>query len=171
MLEIERRFLVSSAAWRQQSIRQVRLRQAYLSANGRVVVRVRLIDGTRATLTVKSEAGHVSRHEFEFPIPVSEAEALMALRTGSIVCKVRHYVPFGGRLWEVDVFGGDNTGLVISEVELSRANDEVALPGWIGREITGDSRFSNSRLAIVPFLGMDGHAAELFAKEPSLAST
>lgn len=167
MLEIERRFLVDGPAWQQQSIGQARIRQGYLAANGPAVVRVRIIDECSATLTVKSEAGHLTRNEFEFPIPVREAESMMALRTGALICKVRHYVPYRGHLWEVDVFGGENSGLVIAEVELKRAGEDVALPGWIEREITGESRFSNSRLALVPFARTDAHAAKLY--ERSLA--
>lgn len=151
MYEIERRFLVKSSEWRRHSIRQVRLRQAYLAVGGNAVVRVRVIDETSATLTVKSEAGHVRRHEFEYPIPVGDAEALLSLRTGALISKVRHQVPYRGHLWELDVFDGMNIGLVIAEVELALASEDVALPGWIGREITGDARFSNSRLAIAPY--------------------
>jgi adenylate cyclase len=112
---------------------------------------VRLIDAAAATLTIKSRKAGLKRLEFEFPIPLADAEALLALRQGAIIEKIRHSVHWHGRCWEIDVFEGENAGLVIAEIELQNEHDRFDLPPWLGAEITGQERYYNSRLVQQPF--------------------
>ena len=150
-IEIERKFLLRSNEWRASAIGSARLRQAYLAQDGGLSTRVRLIDATAATLTIKSRKAGLKRLEFEFPIPVADAEALLALRQGAIIEKVRHNVPWHGQRWEIDVFEGNNAGLVIAEIELGHELDTFELPAWLGAEVTHEERFYNSSLAKHPF--------------------
>ena len=144
--EIERRFLVSTPAWRDAATRTRRLVQGYLAREDGVTVRLRLID-SRAWLTIKGPGGLV-RPEFEYVIPPAEAAAMLdALCTGRRIAKTRHDVPHDGLLWEVDVFEGPLAGLVIAEVELPAPDHPVSLPAWAGREVTGDARYANAVLA------------------------
>jgi adenylate cyclase len=149
--EIERKFLVCGNDWQRLAIRQTSLRQAYLAANGKSSVRIRIKGDGTATLTVKSRPVDLRRLELEYDIPVLEAEALMQLRQGSIVEKVRHVIPCGDLAWEVDVFSGDNYGLVIAEIELRDEHQPIELPLWIGAEITGQPQYYNSSLVQRPF--------------------
>jgi adenylate cyclase len=149
--EIERKFLVSSNDWQRLATRQISLRQAYLSANGKSSIRIRIKGDGSATLTVKSRPVDLRRLELEYDIPVLEAEALMQLRQGAIVEKVRHVIPCSDLVWEVDVFSGDNYGLVIAEVELQHERQPIELPPWVGAEITGQPQYYNSSLVQRPF--------------------
>jgi adenylate cyclase len=150
-IEIERKYLVCNADWCPLVTRRVRLRQAYLAVEGRVSVRVRVVDRSAATLTVKSRKAGLRRAEFEYAIPVADAEQLVLLRQGALIEKVRHIVPWRGLTWEIDTFEGENAGLEIAEVELDHESQSVDLPPWIGAEITGQPRYYNSNLASEPF--------------------
>ena len=149
--EIERKFLVRGNDWQRLATRQISLRQAYLSANGKSSIRIRIKGDGSATLTVKSRPVDLRRLELEYDIPILEAEALMQLRQGAIVEKVRHVIPCGDLAWEVDVFSGDNYGLVVAEIELRHERQPVDLPPWIGAEITGQPQYYNSSLVQRPF--------------------
>jgi adenylate cyclase len=149
--EIERKFLVVGNGWRDQVRSASHIRQGYLSREGRASVRVRVVDGARAYLTIKAAKNRISRHEFEYEIPLADGVALLEFRAGHLIDKARHRVESGGRLWEVDVFEDENAGLVIAEVELAAENDTLDLPSWVGREITDDRRYYNAALARVPF--------------------
>src|SRR5215467_1248326 len=118
--EIERKFLVRGNGWEKLVTRRTSLRQAYLASNGRISIRIRIKDDHAATLTVKSRPADLRRLELEYDIPVLEAEALMQLRQGSLIEKVRHVIPCGDLAWEVDVFLGDNYGLVIAEGRIAQ---------------------------------------------------
>jgi len=155
-IEIERKFLLRSNAWRPLVNGHVHLRQAYLAQDGGFSTRIRIVDTSSATLTIKSRNAGLRRLEFEFPIPVAEAEALLALRQGAIIEKVRHNVPWHGQRWEIDVFEGENAGLVIAEIELQNEHDRFDLPTWLGAEITGEERYYNSRLVREPFCTWTG---------------
>ena len=149
--EIERKFLVSSEAWRDHADAGWRQQQAYLAVSDRAVVRIRMDGGSQGFLTIKSAVAGLSRDEFEYLIPVADAEALVRLRHGSVVDKTRFTVPHGGRQWEVDVYAGDNAGLVVAEIELDSETELVDLPPWVGPEVTGEARYYASRLALAPF--------------------
>ena len=150
-LEIERKFHVANSDWMPAVSRQRRIRQAYLSKNGRVSVRIRIDDTDKATLTIKTAAPGHMRHEFEYAIPVPDAEELLKLRDGAVIEKTRHDVPIDGVVWEVDVFAGENSGLVIAEVELADSDQHFGRPAWLGDEITHDQRFYKAELAKHPF--------------------
>jgi adenylate cyclase len=149
--EIERKFLVSSDAWRDLVTTQFPIRQAYLSSDGKASIRVRIKGDGVATLSIKSRPVDLRRLELEYSIPVLEAEALMQLRQGSVIEKMRHIVPWGGLAWEIDVFSGENAGLEIAEIELRDEHQHIDLPGWIGPEVTGQRAYYNSALVQQPF--------------------
>ena len=145
--EIERKFLVRDDSWRSSVVRQVKIRQAYLDSDANVSIRVRVRDNDSATLTLKTRWSKLTRREFEYDIPIADAEELMSLRQGNIVEKVRYIVPAGKLIWEIDVFSGENLGLVIAEIELPSQNHHIELPPWIGTEVTGQDRYYNGTLA------------------------
>lgn len=146
-IEIERKFLVDDIdAALAGAVACERIAQGYLSADPDATVRVR-IRGERGFLTVKSRNRGAERGEWEYEIPEADARELLALSRTPIVDKVRHQVPFGGLVWEVDVFSCP-AGLVLAEVELPRADARLTLPDWVGREVTSDPRYFNSNLAL-----------------------
>ncbi len=156
-MEIERKFLVTSDAWRDAAHRVVPMAQGYLndlavvqSGAQKASVRVR-IEGDVAFVNIKSRELGASRQEFELPLPVDDAHALLALCVGGRVEKRRHLVHHGGHLWEVDEFLGDNAGLVVAEIELDAADAPFARPDWLGAEVTEHSRYYNLALAAHPF--------------------
>lgn len=148
-VEIERKFLVSSDLWRQGASGE-RYRQGYLCREKGRTVRVRVAGG-RGCLTIKGAPLNLARPEFEYEIPLSDAEQLLALCVGPIIEKVRHRVPFGGFVWEVDEFQGANAGLVVAEIELPAEDTVFDRPPWAGTEVTEDPRYSNSQLSVRPF--------------------
>ncbi len=149
--EIERKFLVRGNDWRALVSSQTTIRQAYLASSAKSSTRIRIRDDGTATLTIKSRPADLRRLELEYPIPVLQAEALMQLREGAIIEKTRHLVPCGGLTWEIDVFSGDNLGLIIAEVELKDVDQPIELPSWIGREVTAQPQYYNSFLVQQPF--------------------
>lgn len=150
-IEIERRFLVKNESWRPHVIRKLRIQQAYLANEANATVRVRIVDDRTATLTIKSHAAATCRQEFEYPIPLEDGRGLLKLRGSGLLSKVRHIVVSDGHTWEIDVFEGENAGLVIAELELDAIIQKVTLPDWVGREISGDVLYSNSHLAQRPY--------------------
>jgi adenylate cyclase len=149
--EIERKFLVRGDEWRERAVSHSGIRQAYLGSSPKSSVRIRIKENGTATLTIKSNPPTLRRLELEYDIPILEAEALMGLRQGAVVEKVRYIVPCGELAWEVDVFSGDNVGLVIAEIELNDEHQHVELPSWIGTEVTGQKQYYNSALTQNPF--------------------
>jgi adenylate cyclase len=149
--EIERKFLVRNDSWRNSATRHNKIRQAYLDSDAKVSIRVRIKDDGSATLTLKSRSSKLRRREFEYAIPTPDAEELILLRRGHIVEKVRYIVPCGNLNWEIDVFSGENLGLVIAEIELLDENHQIELPPWVGSEVTGQDRYYNGTLAQHPY--------------------
>ncbi len=148
--EIERKFLVAGDAWRDLA-EGVVYRQGYLSTDSDRTVRVRTV-GAKGTLTVKGITVGATRTEFEYEIPVADADAMLdALCMRPLIEKTRRKIPFDGLVWEVDEFAGDNDGLVVAEVELSHEDQEFELPDWIGEEVTHDPRYYNANLIAHPF--------------------
>ncbi len=148
--EIERKFLVAGGEWRKQVTRSMAFRQAYVASMEDRSVRVRIVDRRDATLTVKIGASALVRDEYEYAIPLEDAEELMQSAPGVVIEKTRHTVEHGGFTWEIDVFEGQYEGLVVAEVEMHNENADPDLPAWLGREVTGDRRFSNQSLAMDP---------------------
>ena len=170
--EIERRFFVRGNEWRQIEASRTVIRQAYLGVCSKASVRVRISNHNTATLTVKSRPAKLRRLELEYTIPTLEAEALMVLRQGSIVEKVRHHVPHGDLTWDVDVFSGENLGLVIAEVELRHENQHIDLPPWIGEEVTGQRQYYNGSLAQHPFCAWpEGRSLDLVDQRKTLSTS
>jgi adenylate cyclase len=162
--EIERKFLVLSDVWRHSAIRHTKIRQAYLDSNANVSIRVRINDNSSATLTLKSRSSKLRRREFEYAIPTLDAEELISLRRSYVVEKVRHIVPHDDLRWEVDVFSGENQGLVVAEIELPDENHPIKLPPWIGSEVTGQDRYYNGTLAQHPYLSWLHHDVAVAAE-------
>jgi len=150
-IEIERKFLVSGDGWRRLAHRRTRLRQGYLANTARCSVRVRLADG-QGWLSVKAMTPGVARAEYELPLPAADAAAMLeGLCEGALIEKWRHDVIYENREWEIDEFLGENSGLVVAEIELEAAAAAFARPPWLGAEVTDDVRFYNFRLATEPF--------------------
>ncbi|ARQ02273.1 CYTH domain-containing protein [Pseudorhodoplanes sinuspersici] len=159
--EIERKFLVRGDDWRKLTQRHIKIRQAYLASNSKNSIRVRIKDDKTATLTVKSKPSSLRRLELEYPVPLLEAEAMMQLRQGAVIEKIRHVVPWDDLEWEVDVFLGSNAGLIIAEIELDSEHQQFRMPAWIGREITGQLQYYNSALVTQPYCSWAREDAEL----------
>lgn len=146
-LEIERKFLVKNLDDAlAQAVDRHSFIQAYMSRTPEATVRVRIADNSRAWLTIKGRNQGAVRHEYEYEIPVADALEMVAIAPGKTLSKTRHIVMDGGFRWEIDVFDGELAGLVLAEVELPDSNTPVALPSWLGPEVTGDPRYYNSNL-------------------------
>jgi adenylate cyclase len=149
--EIERKFLVRDDGWRQQADAGLRMRQGYLSGGGRASVRVR-VQGDRAFLNMKSATLGVWRREYDYPIPLRDAEEILEhLCEGPLIEKTRYHVAYASHTWEVDVFEGDNAGLVVAEIELDSEDEVFEKPPWAGKEVSHDPRYYNVRLAKHPY--------------------
>ena len=151
-VEIERRFLLAGEGWRSLAGKPQSLRQGYLAASAHgVTVRIRLRGAEAAWLTLKASADAVGlvRHEFEYAIPVADAELLWTLAPHRVE-KTRYQLSLAGGDWVVDQFAGRNGPLLLAEVELPSVQVPVEIPPWCGREITGDGRWSNAALAQRP---------------------
>lgn len=146
-LEIERKYLVINESYREMAIEKRHIAQGYLSTDPDKTVRVR-IAGTRAFLTVKSRNQGDVRHEWEYEIPVSDAEEMLELCTGTVLAKWRYIVPFEGWTWEVDEYENNHAGLVVAEVEIDNPDRKVPLPSFAGEEVTGMPEYYNSTLAL-----------------------
>ncbi|MFY8166905.1 MAG: CYTH domain-containing protein [Sediminibacterium sp.] len=149
MNEIERKFLVTSTEFLSESVQSNRIVQGYLNSNPERTVRVR-IKGNKGFLTIKGKGNEsgTTRFEWEKEIEVTEAEQLLLLCEDGVIDKIRYEIPFGMHLYEVDVFEGDNKGLIIAEIELEDENESFEKPNWLGEEVTGDDRYYNASLSV-----------------------
>ena len=145
--EIERKFLVASDDWKRDAGPGQSLRQAIVFSEGDRILRIRLVEGKPARLTVKIGIDATRRHEYEYPVPDEHAEELLRMANGTMISKTRYNIPHAGYVWEVDCYHGPLDGLVTAEVEMAGVDEDPAIPAWIGREVTGDRRFSNQALA------------------------
>ncbi|TPK69674.1 CYTH domain-containing protein [Mesorhizobium sp. B2-4-15] len=146
--EVERKFLVSSTAWRELVEADIRILQFYLATAPGRTVRIRISDGAAAKLTLKFGHAARERDEFEYPIPLADALEMLAFAIGRVIEKTRHHVRHRGYLYEVDVFGGGLAGLVVAELETPEDVPDEMLPDWLGREVTGEQKFYNASLAL-----------------------
>ncbi len=149
-VEIERKYLLKNDDWRQCGVVPVRMAQGYLNEGGNTV-RVR-ITGAKGILTIKSKSKGISRMEFEYEIPLTDAEQLMKLSLTPVVEKYRYKIPYAGHIWEVDEFLGENKGLIVAEVEMQSEDELVEIPNWIGEDVSDDKRYRNSNLAVRPYM-------------------
>ena len=148
--EIERKFLVAHQAWR-ESVNTIHVfKQGYLSYDSERTVRVRATEVT-GYLTIKGITEGLTRDEFEYEIPLADALALLQLCERPAIEKKRYIVPNGAHDWEVDVFEGVNEGLVVAEIELGSEDEAFDKPNWLGNEVSGDRKYSNSALSLHPF--------------------
>lgn len=152
--EIERKFLVAGDGWGPADDGSLQ-RQGYVAVTDRGTVRVRIEDG-RAVLNVKGAQKGLTRAEYEYEIPLADGEEILATLCGLVVEKTRYKREHAGQVWEVDVFHGDNEGLVVAEVELESEDTDVELPPWVGEEVSRDQRFKVAYLSRHPFRAWNG---------------
>jgi adenylate cyclase len=150
--EIERKFLLTDDSWRRQVSASQNIVQGYLANNERASIRVRL-SGPEASLNIKSMTLGAVRSEFDFPIPVADARALLDLCARPLIEKTRHEVAYAGRVFEIDEFLGENRGLVVAELELPEESADFARPPWLGDDVTDDPRYYNINLVAHPYRG------------------
>jgi adenylate cyclase len=144
--EIERKFLLANDGWRTQYTYHRRIRDGLVATAAGRKVRVRAYDD-RATLTVKAKTASLADAEYEYEIPLADAEELLATHCdGRVLSKTRYYIPYKGFVWEIDDYEGVLSGVVLAEVELSREDVEVPLPSWVGEEITGRPEYKKSSM-------------------------
>lgn len=151
-IEIERKFLVINNSWQSNVSQSNRLVQGYLTKGGERSVRVRTKAGGKAFLGIKSSADGITRKEYEYPIPYEEAlEILEHIALKPVIDKVRHEVIIDNHTWEIDVFSGDNAGLVVAEIELGSEDEIFTRPDWLGEEVSTDARYYNMNLISNPY--------------------
>ena len=148
--EIERKFLLKNNKWRDYAEDRFVIKQGYLNTDKDRTVRVR-VRGNKGFLTIKGRTIGMTRPEFEYEIPVRDAQQLIRLCEGPIIDKTRYLIPKKDHVWEIDIFRGDNEGLAIAEVELQYPDQKIPKPRWIGQEVTGDPRYFNSNLVKHPY--------------------
>ncbi len=149
--EIERKFLVRNDDWRKQLLSSTHLMQGYLASTPTLTVRVRL-EGEQGRLTIKGATRGISRSEYEYPVPAGDAQLMLReLAETAIIDKTRHRVRCGAHVWEIDLFAGDNQGLVLAEIELGAEDEAFERPSWLGDEVSDDPRYYNANLARHPF--------------------
>ncbi|MDD3953481.1 MAG: CYTH domain-containing protein [Lentisphaeria bacterium] len=149
-LEIERKFLVEAAVWEGADFPSAEIRQGYFCRGEDYSLRVRIQDA-RALLTIKGKPDGITRKEFEYEIPLADAEEMLReFCCDRIIEKTRYYIPWKGFTWEVDQYYGANQGLITAEIELPDEQTQFDRPGWLGREVSQDLRYSNESLATNP---------------------
>ncbi|WP_348946565.1 CYTH domain-containing protein [Chitinibacter sp. FCG-7] len=148
-IEIERKFLLKNSNWRDLVSNSTRIAQGYLNAEPARTVRVR-VKGEVGFLTIKGKNDGISRLEFEYPIPASDALDMLKL-CPNVLDKTRHLVAIEGYTFEIDEFHGANSGLIVAEIELSSETEAFPQPAWLGAEVSGDARYYNSALSEKPF--------------------
>lgn len=150
-IEIERKFLVRNDTWRTTKP-GVLYRQGYLCTNSECCIRIRITETPSAWLTIKGQVETSIRLEYEYPVSLIDAnEMLNRLCAKRLIEKTRYLVPYSDLVWEIDEFSGENTGLIIAEVELTHRDQHVELPPWVGNEVTEDVRYYNAYLAVCPY--------------------
>ncbi|MFA6087000.1 CYTH domain-containing protein [Mucilaginibacter sp.] len=150
-IEIERKFLVDHEKWQQLIKPQGKAyKQGYLLNDEKRTVRVRVADDV-AYITLKGSTTGISRSEFEYTIPVNEGEEILKNMATSFIEKMRYNIDYAGNVWEVDVFTGDNQGLIVAEIELKHENQEFEKPEWVKNEVSDDHRYLNACLSVNPF--------------------
>ncbi len=149
--EIERKFLVHEKLWAQLTKPEgTKIIQSYLSSNPEKVVRIRIF-GAIGFLTIKGKTSGITRKEFEYEIPFKDAEEMIVSMGEGTIEKIRYLIEHNEHTWEVDVFEGENIGLVLAEIELNSEDEEFTLPEWIAKEVSDDSRYYNSNLQLTPY--------------------
>ncbi|OOQ61093.1 CYTH domain-containing protein [Mucilaginibacter pedocola] len=155
-VEIERKFLVDREKWEALGKPQGKLlKQGYILSDDKRTVRIRVTDDA-AYLTLKGSTTGISRAEYEYTIPIPDGNEILAGLTVSKIEKVRYEIPYAGNIWEVDVFSGDNDGLIVAEIELDSEEQTFDKPDWVLDEVTDDFRYTNASLSVNPFKNWGG---------------
>jgi adenylate cyclase len=150
-IEIEHKFLIKNSSWRQHINSSVGYRQGYMTTESNVSVRVRISDD-KAWLNIKSAVKGSQRDEYEYQIPLPDGhEMINNLCRKPLIEKTRHFIKIDQHTWEIDEFEGDNAGLIVAEIELSRADETFSQPQWLGDEVTDDIRYYNNSLSLKPY--------------------
>lgn len=153
--EIERKFLVTEKTWQHEVRRSIEIRQGYLANTSLSSIRIR-IAGHSAQVNIKSASLSVSREEYEYNLPLKDAEEMLTmLCPDGEIAKTRHHVRYADKLWEIDEFHGVNAGLIIAEVELKQEDERFEKPPWVGREVSHLARYYNPSLLTKPFNSWD----------------
>lgn len=149
--EIERKFTVVNDDWKSAVSRSCRYRQGYMGTDKLSSVRIR-IEGDKANINIKSATLGITRQEYEYDIPLADAEEMLNnLCHPPLIEKTRHFVSYDGKTWEIDVFEGDNDGLIVAEIELDNEHEDVSLPDWAGEDVSHDTRYYNVCLVKHPY--------------------
>lgn len=150
-IEIEHKYLINLSEWNKVTATdQVQIRQGYLQTDPNKTIRVRT-KGGQGFITIKGKAEGASRLEFEYEIPLTDANELLDKFCSNLIEKVRHHVIYNGKIWEVDVFTGLNAGLIVAEIELRSEDESYTLPSWVAENVTHEVKYANSNLAITPY--------------------
>lgn len=150
-IEIEKKFLINHNKWHELvKPKGKRYRQGYLLHDKYKTIRVRLSD-TNAFITIKGKTTGATRNEFEYSIPIADAKQLLDNFADNEISKTRYEIYYKDKLWEVDVFHGENEGLIIAEIELESEDEQFDVPDWVTEEVTDDPRYYNANLAMLPF--------------------
>ncbi len=150
-IEIERKFLLVNDNWRKDADDGVHMLQGYMSSNEKSSVRIR-IHGDLANINIKSKTLGIERSEFEYPIPLEDAQAMLEqLCDKPFIDKTRYHVAHEGHEWEIDVFSGANEGLIVAEIELPSSDEKFSLPDWAGKEVSNETRYYNICLTENPY--------------------
>jgi CYTH domain-containing protein len=168
-LEIERKFLIANSSWESSVIRSIRIRDGLIASNNGHKARVRISDA-KANITLKSRRLGSTRTEFEYAIPYSDAEEILrTMCDGHVLNKTRHFVTHVGAIWYVDVYDGILNGVMLAEIELESADQQIELPGWIGKEVTGDPNYRKVNLLAqrIAALGENGSARQMIGAVPT----
>lgn len=151
-IEIERKFLVKNLDFKAESFEKKYIKQGYLNSNKNRTVRIRVSDDTAfITIKGKSNSAGTSRFEWEKEIPLSEADELLLLCEPNLIEKQRYLIKKGAHTFEVDIFLGDNLGLIVAEIELNTENEKFEKPSWLAKEVTGELKYYNSSISKLPF--------------------
>lgn len=150
-VEIERKYLVDAAKWRRlEKPAGSFYRQGYIHKEPGKTIRIRITD-KGGFITIKGKSQGASRSEFEYSIHTAEAEELLKDFCDEVITKIRYCIEYAGKTWEVDVFSGENKGLIVAEIELNDENEAFQTPDWVGREVTAEKRYFNSNLSSHPY--------------------
>ena len=149
-IEIERKFLIKKIPGHCKN--KVHIKQYYIHVDDKLVQRLRFFDHQKTIISLKENCAGLSRYEFEYEIPLKDAQKIVSITNSKFIEKIRHIIYFDSMKWEIDEFLGDNKGLLIAEVELENENQKITLPDWIENEVTKQNKYFNYNLALRPYI-------------------
>src|SRR5690554_489636 len=149
-LEIERKFLIKNDSWKNHIESKIKIAQGFLNDDPHRTIRIR-VTNQDAFLTIKGKMSGISRPEYEYKIPLKDATELLKMCKPNIISKTRYIVNCKGHKWEIDIFHGENEGLMIAEIELENEHETFSSPNWLGKEVSQESRYLNVMLSKLPY--------------------